>query len=83
MQIEYRLKPPGILLSLNNDWPATAGAVFFFNYIGMDRLKICTECVLVCAGPIASPLASAASHLFFYFCLSAHTIHVFKFFIPA
>ena len=35
MQIEYRLKLPGTLLSLNNDWPATAGlladagAVFF------------------------------------------------------
>ena len=36
MQIEYRLKPPGTLLSLNNGGPATAdlladaGAVFFF-----------------------------------------------------
>jgi len=44
-------------------WPMLV--LVFSYYIGIDRLKLCTKCMLVCASPIAGPLASAAGQLFF------------------
>jgi len=53
---------------------------YYANYFGINRGQTGTKCMLVCAGPIAGPLAGAASQLFFYFCLSAHAIDVFQLF---
>ena len=37
----------------------------FANYFCRSGLQTCTKCMLVCAGPIAGPLASAGADILF------------------
>ena len=54
----------------------------FASYFCISGLQTCAKCMLVCAGPIAGPLAGAGADglSFFHFCLSMHATDVFKFF---